>query len=412
MEATPIPASRQRPPWRPEPWQTAVAQPICFALFIISICDGTGIPLLALLAALHHLARQNIHFRICHTFIYEIDKDSSKMCRELRTSINYPGPVTEFSNASDFPNFCQQVFVPNNVLILALTGFPCTAISRGAKYATRNRDYGLHAPPSNLWWTIQAGYHILQNRFGLRLITFNENVVPANQLDKTALDNTAGHCQTMNTLPTEGAPRNRFSWTSIAYATPTTDIFISLPQQQLPPGYKMDAQASNRKYPVLRAIIPSRLYELAQAPNTVPQEEQNELRKFFIYEQITATTRFPSIPILASFMAVPQKAIAAFTRAFPCIVTISLHNQHGILVKQKCTDQVWCENCSTIARALGAAWNASTTSRHIAQLLATFASFCDFPIDFTDLILEEETFKYTGPTHICTATCPFNRTSL
>ena len=181
------------------------------------------------------------------------------MCKNLRDHIKYPGPITEFDDVRGFPRFCEQVFVPDNVIILAISGFPCTSISRGAMYAKRNKDYGIHAPPSNLCWSIHKGYSILQQRFGKKLVTFNENVIPANVLDKRALNNTAGHCQLMNTLGTEGAPRDRFSWTSLGYATPSEDIIISLPAQVLPQGLRMDKFNTNRKYPVLRAIIPSRL---------------------------------------------------------------------------------------------------------------------------------------------------------
>ena len=401
----------KRPPWRPQSWETEVLQHICFGIYVFSTCDGTGLPLLALLAALHHLQQRRIHYKIIHTFIWETDSDSITMCRKLRESIQYPGHVTEFTDVKGFPRFCETVFIPNNILVLALSGFPCTRISRGARMATRTWDFGLHAPPSNLWWDIHQGYVTLQQRLAFRLITFNENVIPANMIDKAELNNTAGHCQVMNTIRTEGAPRDRFAWTSLGYASPSETIIMEIPPHRLPEGFYMDVRRSNRMYPVLRAIIPSRLYALAADPHSVPEPERSELQKFFIYDPSTYSTRLPTITMLAAFMAVPAVATSAFIEAFPCKPNFGMHSKDGILTSQNCTDHVWCENCSIIAKALGAAWNASTTSRHIAQLLATFAYFCDFPPDITDGILAEETFQYIDP-HICTSTCPRNRKSL
>ena len=404
-------SSTKRPPWRPEPWEASVAQPVCFGLFVMSICDGTGIPLLALMAALRHLQQRGIHYKIIHTFIWENDVDSIKLGQHLRSSIHYPGHVTGFKDAKDFPRFCKTVFIPNDVLVLALTGFPCTRISRGARMATRHHDYGLHAPPTNLWWDIHQGYVILQQKVSVCLITFNENVIPANRIDKNELDNTAGHCQLMNTIRSEGAPRDRFSWTSIGYSQPTEEVIVVMPPQHLPMGLFMDSWGSSRMYPVLRAIIPSRLYTLALDPSSIPAAEKAELRKFFLYESRTGNLVLPNIDTMAMFMAVPPAATQAFAQAFPCKPTFKLHNKDGQLVEFKCQEQVWCENCSTIAKALGAAWNTSTTARHVSQLLATFAMFCDFPDDITDIILEEETCKYSKP-HYCTDKCVKNRNAL
>ena len=256
------------------------------------------------------------------------------------------------------------------------------------------------------------GYNTLQHRCKCRLITFNENVIPANKLDKQALDNTAGYCHIMNTLVTEGAPRDRFAWASIGYANPPENIIIAIPSSALPPGFRMDKSNTNRMYPVLRAIIPSRLYDLAITPELVPEQERRDLAKFFIYEEQTDSYRLPSIQILSRFMAVPTFAIEAFTTAFACHNLVKYQDKHGRLVTELCAKHVWCDHCSTIAKALGAAWNALTTSRHLTQLLATFASFCDYPDDFTDTILELETFKYNQEVHICGNSCHLNRTQL
>ena len=278
--------------------------------------------------------------------------------------------------------------------------------------AKRKYDYGLHAPLSNLWWAIHRGYNTLQGRFQNKLITFNENVIPANRIDKEALDRTAGHCQMMNTLTTAGAPRDRFAWESIAYANPSENIIIVIPEPVLPTGYKMDQNNSNRRYPVLRAIIPSRLCDLAASPEEVPEQERNDLSKFFIYDTINNMHRLPSTQMLSVFMAVPHYAIPAFITAFPCQHIVTYQNKQGRVITEECAIHVWCENCSNIAKALGAAWNPSTTSRHIAQLLATLASFCDFPNDIVPVVLEQETFKYDFGPHICSDKCYLNRTVL
>ena len=230
-------------------------------------------------------------------------------------------------------------------------------------------------------------------------------------IDKAELNNTAGHCQVMNTINTEGAPRERFSWSSIGYAQPSPQLIIAVPSQQLPAGFYMDCWKSNRAYPVFRAIIPSRLYTLATDPDSMEESERIELRKFFIYDSSTSRARLPDIALLSTFMSVPAMASTAFMAVFPCKTNFIMNDKNGNRIDQQCTNQVWCENCSTIAKALGAAWNVSTTSRHLAQLLATFATFCDFPEDITDIILEEETFHYKNP-HVCTNNCPKNRTAL
>ena len=180
-------------------------------MMVVSICDGTGLPLLSLLAAIHKLKQKNIHITIVSTFIFEKNADSAKMCRKLREIIQYPGIVTEYQEAETYRTFANTMHIPDNTVVFCMTGTPCTSISRGAKFATRCNNYGIHGSPSNVWWHVHAGHAALPQRIHHKLIVFGENVVPANHLDLQELDATAGYRNLMTTLAGEGASRARMS---------------------------------------------------------------------------------------------------------------------------------------------------------------------------------------------------------
>ena len=399
-------------PWRPPAWQTQVQHAVTFNVILISICDGTGIPLLAMLTAIHHLKQRGIHITLVQTFTFENNRDSIMMARSLRAAIKYPEPVTEYEDLHMYPTLVDSMHIPANTIVFTMTGTPCTSISRGASYAVRSRDFGLHGKPSNLWWKVHAGNIKLQQRIGTRFVFFAENVVPANNIDLEELDSTAGYRNLMVTLAQEGASRARMSWTSIAYAQPSNAILLKLPSGTLPGNFTLDKNPqSTRAYPTLRTIIPCRLWEMAQPPHTMTKHEELEIKRFFIYNRSSQQYELPSMQALGHLMSVPPYVMKAFELVHPCKKTVVLI-KHAVLSKQTCGKEVWCDGCCTIASALGSAWNASTTSRHIAQLFATYAFFHDFPPDWTALLLKEETFKIPGHQHNCEADCKFNRKHL
>ena len=357
-------------------------------------------------------AHKNVHINIAKTYIFESNADSIKMCTALRSTTNYPGQVFEFTDAAIYPHIASTIDIPSDVKIISLTGTPCTSISRGARFATRKHNYDLHGHPSNVWWNAHAGHVALQRRVGNRLLTFGENVVPANHIDMSELDATAGHRNSMITLPSEGAQRSRIAWSSIAYAEPDTTIIVELPSNVLPFPFQFDVDHTTRRnYPTLRTIIPSRMYELAQPPHTIQKYEEEQLKKFFVYDTSKRKYVLPPMSVLGHLMAVPIYVIQAFQQVHPCAGTVQIIT-HNLVQRQSCGEQVWCEGCSTIASALGSAWNLSTTARHLMQMISTYAFFLDFPEDWTETILDAEMFRFPTQCHQCTPTCKYNRQHL
>jgi hypothetical protein len=216
----------------------------------------------------------------------------------------------------------------------------------------------------------------------------------------------------MTTLAGEGASRARMSWTSIAYSEPDAEILIKLPDKKFPVPFQIDKDpSSTRQYPTLRTIIPSRLYEMAQPPHSMSKHEQEEIKRFFIYNTSKLKYVLPPMEVLGNLMCVPFYVIQAFQQVHPCKLSVTLI-QGSLVVKQECGEQVWCDGCSTIAAALGSAWNVSTTSRHIVQLLSTYASYIDYPEEWSYIILEAETFKFPKMPHTCHPNCVYNRKHL
>ena len=407
---------RRRPtPNPPHPYRPPIS--VCtpgsrnvhlFTVVIFSLCDGTGIPLLALLIALDQLRQKNYVFNIVETHTYESSPLSRKLSQALRHAIDYPGPVYEHADIANFPVHAQRQQPADYVIVLG--GTPCTAISKGARFANRTFNYGLHAPPSNLWWTAKQGIKTLYQQVGHRLFTFIENVIPANDIDLLELDNTAGHRHTMHATETEGAHRPRYVWTSVGFQQPSTTILLVLPEIRLTPPLQWTTDPrSSRRYPTLRSIIPSRLYALAADPTQIPLHERDQLQEFFVYNPCTGRRQLPPLQDIASFMSVPPYVIQAFKDTHPCKQTVIYMDHQDNVITEPCGDNVWCAHCSDVISALGAAWNTSTTSRH---LLASLSTFVGFQLLGDQSILANETFNYNTEDHVCTKHCRFNRNRL
>ena len=108
-------------------------------------------------------------------------------------------------------------------------------------------------------------------------------------------------------------------------------------------------------------------------------------------------------------MSVPPYVIQAFKDAHPCQQNVIYMDQQDNVINEPCGLNVWCTHCSDVISALGAAWNTSTTSRH---LLASLSTFVGFQILNDHAILAKETFNYDIEDHVCNKQCRFNRTRL
>ena len=128
-------------------------------IVIVSICDGTGLPLLCTILALDWLTEvYGVTFTIQGTIIFEKDPNCRSLCRQLLQTFEYPGPVVMYEDVSKIMSWAIRFILPSTWYMLVIGGTPCRA--------HRKRDYGIHAPPSNLWWPVYSAINHFQARCG------------------------------------------------------------------------------------------------------------------------------------------------------------------------------------------------------------------------------------------------------
>ena len=406
---------RQPPghPWKPPQWELLLPSMVVINVIIISLCDGTSIPLLAFKLATEELETFNIRVVVIDTYVFENNATVRELAASLREHINWPGTVTIFDDIATFPDLAASLSPPTGALIVVMAGTPCTAISRGARRATRKFNFGLHAPPSNLWWLAHKGIHTIAHRFKFRFVSFVENVIPGSQVDLTELDATAGVRHTMSQHLSQPGTRDRYVWTSMAFSTPQ-DINDYSPWYKFPDDFTMDFDShSRRKYPTLRAIIPDKLFTLATQPSRLDHDEPSMLQKFFIHHVPTRQKILPPIEVLVAIMGLPPSTAVAFRKAAPCTGLVTFINPAAQARTTPCGQHFWCGPCSDIVKALGNAWHGVTAAAHLRQLLATHIYFIDtYDVSDTKDLLTKETFPFHHFPHICPAQCIHNRSVL
>lgn len=286
-----------------------------------------------------------------------------------------------------------------------MLGTPCQSISRGSALNGKRKRYGIHASPSNVWFHAYNGIHKLFERIGNRLVVFSENVNCPNQQDRQTLNQTAGFCSEMTTRAAEGGTRNRLLWTSIKLAIRPPASEIEQVRMRLPAPYQYNT--TWQTLPCLRAIFPSLFWSHATDPESVPQFDKNTIKQCMLWNENLEEEVLPSLEIWAMQMGITKEIIEALQSKFPChkeVTVFIVHaNRTAVL---KCSENIYCNRCSTILHALGEGWNVNTTFSYLRQFLYTIAFHHQAGFH------KAETFKYNYIPHECTDRCDQARPKL
>ena len=131
-------------------------------LVVISICNGIGIPLIALLSTIHHLERQGWNIQIVYTLVVEKDAEANDISRNVLLRHGYPQPIEILPLLENLVDWVNQFLHARSVLpitgthVCVLSGTPCKSISYGCQANKTRQQFGLHAGPSNLWFLAHA----------------------------------------------------------------------------------------------------------------------------------------------------------------------------------------------------------------------------------------------------------------
>ena len=384
-----------------------------YLLFVYSLCNGIGNPLLALQRAVEDLELTGSRVRIHSTFIFEKDDDVNKMCKHALLAHAYPGKVHWLGDLTQFPNHASNLKVQStstwHYRIIVLTGTPCKSISRGCRMNRNRTRFGIHASPSNLWWLAHQGITDLQVEHGRYLLTFIENVVPMER-DLAILDRAAGFRHNMHVPTSAGAPRDRFFWSNWRFVIPNPSHLESGPRvgileptrTRLPAGFQYSS--SSGQLPCLRAIFPKLFWDAAnQIPGFTAQDLQT-VRQCKLWDENLRIFRLPTLEIWGLMVGMTEEHIKVMRDALPCKGDIASWPGE-FRITGFCSEWAYCENCSIILSALGECWHLEVTSHVLSHCLIPFIEQFSQPKSI------RESFTYVN-VHICSNTCPLARNFL
>ena len=385
---------------------------VTIKLIVISICNGIGIPLVALMMAANILKNNGITMEIHYTLTVEKDSAAKRLADQILEQHQYPGQVQHLDNLEQLPQWISDHMQPqedpehllNKCTLLVLSGTPCKSISHGARLNLNRKSFGLHANPSNTWFLAHQSIAQLTTCFPQhRLLVFIENVVPSNQQDTQELDNTAGFRSEMHTTSTDGIKRRRYIWTS-----------IKIPQQH-PLEIKIEpiihsetwTFQSNTPMPTLRAIFPTLFWKVAEE-QPVPYQDIKTVSDCYMLRGKSEEPRLPDIPLWCDMMGMDNTTLQALSKSSPCQTPITLFPKDPNPCRQEqCGQHVYCYNCSEILSHLGEAWNLKSSIERLTRTLKAFADIhADQDQESVPKTFSQISFKYNTPVHICSNACP------
>ena len=384
-----------------------MSEPSTILLVIYSLCNGIGVPLVALAQAVHRFNQGQNHLKleIHTTFVYETNALANTINhRMLKRGNAYPGHLHYCGDLDQFPRDVVthgSLLAPLNVVAVVLTGTPCKSVSSGCRMNPNRNSFGIHASPSNLWFTAHRGLVELQCRMECRMITFIENVVPGNRSDLQVFDQMAGHRHSMNVPTHQGAPRPRYIWTNVHWRQciplPTRhDATVSCAtsaRKPLPTGWHYTHQSKG--LPCLRAIFPRLFWQYANEDETLTNQDNMTVQQCLLFHEPSEDIRLPPLDIWGDQLGLNMYHIQECIRAAPCHKHITVHPTTSSYYSTTCGRVAYCGNCSDIVAALGEAWHLDVAEAHLFKTLASFFAepFCP------------PTFIYNQPCHWCTEAC-------
>ena len=403
----------------PEKLQSVTIPKLHIKLTVVSMCNGIGVPLIALHHSLKLMKVQGHEFSIINSVVIEHNEDAAKLNESTLQQHGYPGNIFAIKKMEDLSQWilehlCENSGVPwKDTMLLVMTGTPCKSISYGCKANKNRTQFGIHASPSNVWFLAHSAIFQLCQIFSpADRIIMVENVVPPNADDLRTLDEMAGFRQNMSSPTNHGGTRNRYAWTSIPIDKdcPTIYNFNFLDIIKMPGTFVFQ---THRKFPVLRAIFPKLIEEYTQEPCTLSQQDRQTISDCYVLHQESNEPILPPLALWAVQMGMDNKMLQAWQSVFPCMAEIQVYSSSTGTRKEKCGICTYCHSCSTIISHLGEAWNLKTTTTTLFQLLFTFCKNRQGPTD-QDITRQFDimSFQYNYVPHTCSIFCDKVRSNL
>ena len=388
-------------------------------LTVVSMCNGIGVPLIALYHSLELIKAQGHEFTIINTVVIEHNEDAAKLNESTLQRHGYPGNIFAIKKMEDLSRWilehlCEDSKIPwKDTMLLVMTGTPCKSISYGCKANKNRTQFGLHASPSNVWFQAHSAIFQLCQIFSpADRIIMVENVVPPNLEDLRTLDEMAGFRQDMSSPANHGGTRNRYAWTSIPIdkECPPFHNFNFLDNIEMPGTH---AFQTNRHFPVLRAIFPKLIGDLTQESITLSQQDVQTVSDCYVLHQESNEPILPPVALWAAQMGMDNKMLQALQSIFPCIQDIQVYSPSSGTRREKCGFNTYCQSCSTVISHVGEAWNLKTTTTTLFQLLFTFCKYRQGPTDYeVTRQFDTMSFQYNYVPHTCSPSCDKVRRTL
>ena len=397
-------------------------------LWVISLCDGLGIPRLAVSNALPCLSSRGTHWVIERVVTVERDTVARGRASELLSFYRCSEAdqhIDELGVWGDQP--LTHGFWPNDRLLVLLVGTDCNSLS---SMAPHNRDgpptlAGLHISPSSSHHMAVSGLvRLCQAVPSWNLMVIHEQVRCANSRDEQELDFCWGRglihtaCR-YNPVPQENSCRipgrslGGQVRTRVFRTTPTLPIGTTLahnwfgPPPNWPKGVFWPMAASRTASivspPTLRAALPSIVSRAASlgfiAKDCLEIGFENELHKRCKAQSYRAWSeneisdlqmlcvrtasgiRYASVHEWSAWMGLRHECFS--TASCTCVTrTRILSGNTQTFVTDPCGKREYCPWCAELLSIIGKAWHFGVASDIIATVFLRYAAHPDGgPVD-------------------------------
>ena len=384
-------------------------QPPPILLFVYSLCNGIGSPLLALQwaiesynASLHH---HEPPVEIVQTFIFEISGQANDVAKALLRMAQYPG---EMHYLGDLERFHQHAcslpcVIPagRQYRVLALSGTPCKSISSACRRSPNRRFFGLHASPSNIFWQAHSGLTRLQQDHVAWFWSFAENVIPCSNLDLAELDRHLGHRLLMAVPAGAGAPRNRYVWTTVVADVPPFPTSHGDYQGRLSLPHGWQYLPGSKGLPCVRAIFPYLFWRFAEDIVNMTPADQEVVISCQLWHEATQRIRLPPLEVWAAAMGIDKEVLECMQTVLQCAGEV-----RSGLEKAPCGSWAYCDPCSEILTLFGEGWHLNLASHFV------YHCFTRFMMVSADPLLFQYTVQLNPVIHVCSNSCNLSRKTL
>ena len=379
-------------------------------LFVYSLCNGIGSPLLALQWAVDSYNNTKDDEQdaaiIVQTYIFETSTSANQVNDALLRRSNYPGEVHHMGDIKEFSRHASNLvlLIPpgRSYRVLVLSGTPCKSISAACRRSIHRKLYGIHANPSNVFWLAHAGLVRLQSDHHSWLWSFAENVMPGSQIDLSILDAHLGHRHAMCVPCQAGAPRRRYIWTNVPTTVPTYACNELYPEFRLPSGWHLGTGFTS--LPCVRAIFPFLIWKYANQDPELSSQDRRVVDNCLLWHSQTNRWRLPTMMIWAGAMGLDETIMTTIMTVFPCLGTV--RRFCPVTCTEDCGIWAYCDNCCQILTMIGEGWHLYIASHHVFHAFSQFMHFA------SDHLLYDKYFLFTQPIHECSQHCPAARRSL